>query len=387
MTAMRASALAFLGLGWVWAASIAACGGDDAAAGAGQQAAAAGSAGAAGSGAAGAGGAPFECPPGKIEASAGVCVDEPAGEKMVHAFAEETIEAGGEVTSLCRSWTLGNETETWVHAVQFRQNEVSHHANFVFVPDTEYAGDDGFWSCPDRGYDFYQATSKGGLLYPQSTQATVELQAFPDGAALRLPPHTRIVSDVHLVNATKEAVTGHATLTLYTVPKEQVKTKLSPFHIEYVDLHVPPHGDARYSTSCEIAAPVSAATGVPWAPKLYYTLPHTHQYGKRVFLEILGGPNDGTKIFETAAYDGAAHGRAYDPPIDLTGAKGFRYGCEFRNPTDGELQWGFAAGEMCEIFGFVNDAPFFWATAGMSQPAGKDGSVELFESGCDAGIQ
>lgn len=324
------------------------------------------------------------CPAGEVEASRGSCVPEPAGDKITHRFAATTVGAGGEVTGVCRSWTLGNDADVWVHAVFFQQTEDSHHANFVFVPDDQYAGPDGLWNCDARGYDFYAASSKGGVLYPQSTQATSELQAFPDGAAVRLPAHTRIISDVHLVNASASKVKGHAELTLYTLPPEKVVTKLTAFHVEYVDLHIPPHADSRFTSSCGIADAFTAKTGKPWTPKLYYTLPHTHQHGKRVFLQILGGPNDGKTIFETPAYDGAAHGRAYDPPIDLAGATGFRYGCEYTNPTGAEIPWGFAEGEMCEIFGFVDEGPFFWATAATGTAMGAANGEQLFESPCAA---
>ncbi|MFX7938321.1 hypothetical protein ABTK47_19585, partial [Acinetobacter baumannii] len=85
----------------------------------------------------------------------------------------------------------------------------------------------------------------------------------------------------------------------------------------------------------------SSVTGQPYAPKLYYTLPHTHTWGKQVFLNILGGPNDGASVFTVGAYNGEAKGRAYDPPIDLAGSDGFTYGCEYVNTQDQTLTWGF----------------------------------------------
>ena len=117
--------------------------------------------------------------------------------------------------------------------VDFTQSESSHHSNFVFVPDTSYTGDDGIWTCSDRSYDFYSAVAQGGVLFAQSTQSTSDEEKFAAGAAIRLPPHTRIISDIHLLNATPASITGHATITIDEAKAADVTVKLKAFHMEY----------------------------------------------------------------------------------------------------------------------------------------------------------
>jgi len=59
------------------------------------------------------------------------------------------------------------------------------------VPETEFAGPDGLWDCDDRNYSQLQAAITGGVLYAQSTQARKEVQKFPDGVVVRVPPVPR----------------------------------------------------------------------------------------------------------------------------------------------------------------------------------------------------
>src|SRR5690606_24121122 len=147
---------------------------------------------------------------------------------------------------------LNNEEELWVTAVQLEQDELSHHSNWTFVPDTSYVGEDGIWPCDERDYDQLGAALMGGVLYAQSTQASYEVQAFQDGAAIRLPPHARVISDIHVLNTTTEAHRGNVDLTIYTVPREEVAIALVPFHIDYHALDIPARSDARFVADCAL---------------------------------------------------------------------------------------------------------------------------------------
>src|SRR5262249_21361194 len=160
--------------------------------------------------------------------------------------------------------------------------------------------------CGDRGYDFYNAVNAGGLLYAQSTQATHEVQKFPDGAAIHVPANVRIISDIHLLDTSMQDVTGHATLTLYTIDASTVTKQLSAFHIEYDALDLPPHAASRFIGNCAIKNDVEMLSGKPFAPQVYYVLPHTHNFATGFFAAVLGGPNDGLKLLDLGVYNGEA---------------------------------------------------------------------------------
>jgi hypothetical protein len=321
------------------------------------------------------------CPTGQYAALDGNCATL-TGTPLKHDFSDFTTMPGQEVLGLCQSWTLDNATELWVNAVELDQNEASHHSNWTFVPNTEFPGPDGVWNCDDRHYSQLDAALAGGVLYAQSTQSTHEVQHFPNGAAVRIPPYARIIGDVHLLNASTAAVTGHVTLSIYTLAPADVKVKLVPFHLQFEALTIPPHSVSRHSTDCDVGQAFEGGTGTRWDLKLYYLLPHMHALGSRFFVGVNGGKLDGKTILDVGGGGNEPHGRAYDPPVDLTGADGFRFGCEHTNPRDQPVAWGFGDQEMCELLGFADTSKAFESSVVKVVPVGSDGAIQLFSGTC-----
>ena len=299
-----------------------------------------------------------------------------------HAFTEFETQSGEEVLGLCQSWTLGNDTELFVNAVELVQNQGSHHSNWTFVPDDRYPGPDGVWPCDERGYDQLSAALAGGVIYAQSTRASREVQKFPDGAVVRIPPRSRIIGDVHLLNATDAPILGHAEMTLYTIEAPAVRVTLAPFHMTYQGLDIPAMATSRFTGECALDDQFQRALGTPMTMTLYYVLPHTHALGSRFFFEVLGGPDDGKRLIDVEGFNSEARGRLYDPPLDLAGATGLRFGCEFENPRDVNVGWGFGDQEMCEMLGFAEMDLVFESRVDDAVARGTDGTTQLFTGGC-----
>jgi hypothetical protein len=305
------------------------------------------------------------------------------GTALKHEFDLFTTQPGEEVLGLCQSWTLENETDLWINAVELEQNQMSHHSNWTFVPDDAFEGPDGVWDCDERDYDQLSAAVLGGVIYAQSTQASREVQKFPDGAAVRIPARSRIIGDVHLLNVGQEPVTGNAKMTLYAIDEEAAKVKLAPFHMTYDGLDIPPLATSRFHGACELAEGFESATGAPLSMKLYYGLPHTHKLGTRFFLQAVGGPRDGEYLLDVVGFNGEARGKLYEPPIDLTGITGLRFGCEFENPREESVGWGFGDQEMCEMLGFIESPLAFESRISEAVEDGVDGDVQVFTSPCE----
>lgn len=301
------------------------------------------------------------------------------GTPLVHDFPEFTTKPGEESVGLCRSWTLNNPEEIWVNSVELSQDEASHHSNWMAVPSDLFEGPDGVWPCKDRKYSQFTAALYGDVLFAQSTQATHEVQRFPNNAATRVPPYSRIISDVHLLNTGDKDVTGNATLTIYSLPKEEVNVKLAPFHMDYSGLAIPPYATSRFTGECDIAGQFPSGK---LAMKVYYVLPHTHALGSRFFFEAADGPASGEPIIDISGFNGEARGRYYDPPVDLAGTTNLRFGCEFTNPRADSVGWGFGDQEMCEFLGFADAKMAFESTVDEAATAGNDGSTALFTGYC-----
>ena len=156
----------------------------------------------------------------------------------------------------------------------------------------------------------------------------------------------------------------------------------TPFHMTYTGLEIPPLATSRFTGSCDLAADYTKSTGTPYALKLYYALPHTHKLGTRFFLSAIGGPVDGMSLIDVSGFNGEARGRAYDPPIDMTGSTGLSFGCEFENPNDTTVTWGFGPLEMCEMLGFIEADAAFESSVPSAMNVGADGQTQLFTGPC-----
>jgi hypothetical protein len=295
-----------------------------------------------------------------------------------HVFPARTIGAGEEEETQCQSWTMHNPTELWVSAVDFSADGAWHHSNWFYVPDTEYALPDGFWDCGDNDFDELIAALLGGFLFAQSTQSTSETQQFPPGAAIRIPPYSRVIASTHLLNFGEAPITTASTITIRSIPEAEVTVKLTPFRLTYHDLHLPAGSVSNFSTSCDVASEYQRRIGEPMKFELYYVLSHYHTLGTAFRLGVTGGAMDGTRIYERigeAAGDSLGH--AFDPPIDLADFTGLTYGCEYENPNGVEVGWGIGDQEMCVMAGFADTNMAFDANVedGTGAAVGTEGDV------------
>ena len=321
-----------------------------------------------------------QCSPGQYAKDADTCAPIP-GEITVHDFGVYQLAPAEELDDVCQSWTVGNDDELWVNAVELETNGGYHHSNWLFAPDDQYAGPDGAWKCSDRGYSELTAAVAGGVLFAQSTQAKRQVQKFPNGVAVKLPPHVRIIGGVHLFNTSPEPLDTTLSLTIYTLPTSDVTVPLAPFRLSYLDLTIPPLSISEFSGECDLAGALPNG-GPTLDMDLYYVMPHYHSLGHSFHLETYGGTNDGKTIYDLGAFDGEAHGTPFDPPISMQGAKGFRFSCGYENPRSKTVKWGIGDQEMCVMLGFARSDFAFDASVASGAPAADKGTVKEFSGTC-----
>ena len=225
-----------------------------------------------------------------------------------------TIASGREDEDTCQSWTLNNPTELWVNSITQHNDGGYHHANWFFVPDSNFTLPDGAWSCGENRFDELSAALEGGYLFALSTQSKEETQTLQPGAAIRIPPYSRIIGASHLLNATDNDITTTMGLAIKTIPTPTVTAKLAPARIQYLDLHLDPTAKSSFTTECRIDQANANLWNNPLTYTLYYTLSHYHSLGMYQQLEILGGPRDGEVIMRHDGYGNNA-GTAIDPPL------------------------------------------------------------------------
>lgn len=306
----------------------------------------------------------------------------PGAQTFSRDIPSQPLAAGEEIVGRCFSWDVGNETAVWVNQVRFETTRGMHHSNWFFVRPTLYSGDEGLWSCRDRGFDTVTAAVSGGVIFAQSTQAAGETQAFPEGTAMLLPPNARIVADLHLLNTYGEDVDVASAIHIDTIPEADVHTRLRPLAFDYVDLNIPPRMKSEFAMDCDF----SSANDGPIDFQLYYALPHYHALGMGMRMELIGGTRDGEILWEAFGGIGDSLGQTFDPPLDLGGATGIRVTCAFDNPTDQLVRYGVGDQEMCVMLAFTDDSRYTWG-GGVLERSGdvevaNDGETSFHEAPC-----
>jgi hypothetical protein len=307
-----------------------------------------------------------------------------------HDFGVQALTGGEERDSLCQSWTLGNATELWVNSVTLENDGGYHHSNWVFVPDDQFVTPDGARPCDEFGFDEFTGAIAGGVLFAQSTQAPTQTQAFRAGAAVLVPAHARIIGSTHLLNLGDGPLETGLRMTVRTIPEAEVTAPLQPFRLTYHDLHIPAMSDAEFTSTCDIGPEYAEATGVPFAMKLHYVMPHFHELGSRFDLRVVGGAMDGELIYQQIGYDTAGWGHTYDPPLELGGASGItglRFTCAFHNQRAADVGWGIGDQEMCVMLGFTeSEYPFLFdgtVRDGTGMVVSSQGGVVSAEGPCE----
>ena len=294
---------------------------------------------------------------------------------------DQELLAGEEILDRCFSWDLGNETDIWVNRVRFETTRGMHHSNWFFVIGNLFDGEEGLWNCRERNFDTVAAATAGGVLFAQSTQAAGEVQAFPEGAAMRIPAGARIVADLHLLNTYGEDVDVRSQIHVDTIPAGAVETRLRPLAFDYLDLNIPPRSKSEFSMNCDFTEPNDG----PLDFSLYYALPHYHALGSGMRLELIGGERDGELLWEAFGSIGEPLGQTFDPPLDLRGADGIRVTCAYDNPTDQLVRYGVGDQEMCVMLAFT-DSDRTWG-GGVLERSGdrevaNDGETSFHEAPC-----
>lgn len=301
--------------------------------------------------------------------------------ELVHDFPTVPVASGQEITTVCLSWSLQNDEPVFVNSVTMNAGPGWHHSNWFYVPADTFSVNDGVWECADD-FDQFTAALAGGVLFAQSTQATDETQAFPEGAVLEIPPNAVVVSQVHLLNVGDEDIDTGVTMKLSGVDEEDVRIRLRPLSFDFHQLAIPPQQSSRFETECDM----ERAAGPLDDLSLYYALPHYHAMARGMSIELFGGDRDGEVIHEIESSIGEPLGTTLAPPLSMAGARGIRFSCTYDNTTDRTIGYGNSGqDEMCIFLAFTDSNLAFagGVVQGQATEAGMDGDFALYTGECD----
>ncbi|HEY5924379.1 MAG TPA: hypothetical protein VIV11_22030 [Kofleriaceae bacterium] len=308
------------------------------------------------------------------------------GEDNVYEFGPFDVAAQEEVTSKCVQISLHNADTIFINSVELTTGPGFHHSNWFFVPEHRFAGAEGTFNCKDRDFNIAAAAATGGVFFAQSTQSTHEVQAFPTGMAIPLPPRTKLIGQIHLLNRSDEDLVINPSLKLTPIPEAEVTKKLAGISMEFHPLSLPPRKQSRFTVDCDLEPYRDVEKNRDLDFNIYYTLAHYHQYGTRMLLEAVTPTDTASTIYTTTNSIGDALGGPLLPPFPMTGNTRLRLTCEYYNNTDAMIYYGNGDGEMCVFLAF-SDSPWLWGGGVLDETpdptSGVDqGGVMTFTRNC-----
>ncbi len=309
-----------------------------------------------------------------------------AGGPQSFTWGPYMLAPGQEILEQCVQVTLHNDQALWVSSVEMSAGAGFHHSNWFVVPEHVYAGPDGTFPCSERDYNEAIAGTLGSVLFAQSTQATHEVQAFGEGAAIKVPAHWKIIAGTHLLNASDQPLEVPLSLTITTIPEADVTTKLAAMSWDNRALGLPPHRASRFTIECDLQPAHQRLFGTDPDFSIHYALAHYHKNGTGLRLEAVRPDGTSTVVYETSHRIGDQLGGKIEPPFAMTGYTKLRVACSYDNTTDATISWGLGDGEMCTFLAFT-DSPYAWGGGALDiSPPGTgvdSGTIVDFTHGCD----
>jgi hypothetical protein len=162
---------------------------------------------------------------------------------------------------------------------------------------------------------------------------------MPEGIGFMLRGGQRLVFNYHAFNSSEEPIRSQHMLNLHFGDDIEKPARTFGFYNQYFE--VAP-GEARaFADECHFKDDV-----LVWA-----LTRHTHRLGKDFRVWWSGGARDGELIWTSRDWEQDISYR-FDEPIVIPEGVGFRWECEFENPTEEPVVFGpQATDEMCILFG------------------------------------
>ncbi len=305
---------------------------------------------------------------------------------MKFSFGPFDVAASQEISTDCVQISLNNATDLYINSIDLETGPGFHHSNWFWVPEHVFQGsngitdpqaDDGTFTCADRGFDEAIAAIYGGVLFAQSTQVQSQAQTFLPGMAIHIPPKSKLVAQIHLLNAGDTALHLTPVITLDPIPVASVTTNLHGIAFEDQALALPPNAQSQFTLDCDLDASHASPPGNWPLPSfnIYYALAHYHALGTGLDLEALM-PDDvtSTQVFTTSASIGDALGGPLDPPFVMAPNTRLKFSCSYYNDTSNVIPWGLGSDEMCVFLAFT-DSPYNYGGGVTTPDAAGDPTI------------
>jgi hypothetical protein len=248
-----------------------------------------------------------------------------------------TAPAGEEIW-LCQVSNIPTDYWMLVNRVESVQSVGMHHMDVMALAFTGVELEPGTYDCGAL-YEEHPALMEDGLII-YASQSPEQIIQLPEGIAANLPPGISIMQEIHYVNFTDEPVEVFSKVNAYDYPASKLVDTIWGGAVRDVDLAIPAGATHTEWTRCLMNEPVD----------LLFLSSHTHALGKRVSVNLFDGEAVGERIYENTDWQTPSLKSFGTTPLHRAAGQGVEFACEFDNPTQQDVTWGFnAADEMCQI--------------------------------------
>jgi hypothetical protein len=167
---------------------------------------------------------------------------------------------------------------------------------------------------------------------------------FPEGVGQVLPAGTRLLAQLHLLNASGESVTDSAELVMHPSPVQNPRP-IGTYALGNFDVSLPPMQASKVESVCT----------VPETVNLVAAFPHMHLLGTSLTFEVGPSADQLVKVFERSSYNFDDQ-RLELVNLTLNAGDVTRVTCNYENTTDQTITFGESTNnEMCFLVGFAAD--------------------------------
>jgi hypothetical protein len=163
-------------------------------------------------------------------------------------------------------------------------------------------------------------------------------ERFPLGAGKLFQGGQKLAVEYHYVNDSKDVTLAKAKLSFHVVTADKVQHLVRTASFDNFTIYTPPNGQSSHLAECRFHEELMVSDLVR----------RTQRYGTDFKVWIAGGERDGTLVWESL--DRRESRKSLTVPLHLLPGEGFRFQCDYENPTDHELRYGVsAADETCTL--------------------------------------
>ncbi len=163
---------------------------------------------------------------------------------------------------------------------------------------------------------------------------------YPEGIGKVLYGGQKLVVDHHYFNTSEQPVAAKTKLNFHLMPEGGVRQAARSATFNNLTIYTPPGGESSHLAECFVDEDV-------WVSTLRR---YTHRWGTSFTVWLAGGDRDGERVWTSSQWDQFTSYGFADGAILLKAGEGFRFQCDYRNPTDEPIQFGSdATDEVCAL--------------------------------------